>query len=137
MKSNFSAPDICLKLNICEKIRSKELFLMSDIMKNISRAETLKLKDETVCQSGQVVSKTLVQNGAVSMTLFAFADGEEISTHESGGDAFAVCINGKGIITIDGAPHELCEGDAILMPARHPHAVLGKEEFKMLLTVVF
>ncbi len=110
---------------------------MSEIMKNISRAETLKLKDEIICQNGQVVSKTLVQNGAVSMTLFAFADGEEISTHESGGDAFVVCINGKGIITIDGVPHELCEGDAILMPAKHPHAVLGKEDFKMLLTVVF
>lgn len=110
---------------------------MSEIMKNISRAEKLRLSDEIVCQEGQVVSKTLVQNDHVSMTLFAFADGEEISTHESGGDAFVVCINGKGIITIDGEPHELCEGDAILMPAKHPHAVLGKESFKMLLTVVF
>lgn len=57
------------------------------MLKNIKKSEILSLKDEIAYQEGQVVSKTLAQNPAVSVTLFAFEKGEEISTHESGGDA--------------------------------------------------
>ena len=84
-----------------------------------------------------MVSKTLAQNDAVSVTLFAFDKGEEISTHESGGDALVLCLDGEGRITVDGVEHILHEGESILMPARHPHAVSGQERFKMLLVVVF
>ena len=69
--------------------------------------------------------------------LFAFDKDEEISTHESGGDAFVTCLDGVGRITIDGKDYELCEGESIVMPAGHPHAVYGKDKFKMLLVVVF
>ncbi|HJB21122.1 MAG TPA: cupin domain-containing protein [Candidatus Fournierella merdavium] len=106
-------------------------------MKNISMAEVLVLKDQIACQEGQVVSKTLAQNSAVSITLFAFAKAEEISTHESGGDAFVTCLEGVGRITIDGREYRLREGESIVMPAGHPHAVYGEEAFKMLLVVVF
>ena len=61
---------------------------MSKKMKNIAQSEVLMLKEQIAYQEGQVVSKTLAQNAAVSITLFSFAKGEEISTHESGGDAF-------------------------------------------------
>ena len=108
-----------------------------EIMKNIRKAEVVRLKEEVSYQDGQVVSKTLVQNSAVSVTLFSFAKGEEISTHESKGDAFVTCLDGVGRITIDGVDYELQEGDSIVMPAQHPHAVYGKENFKMLLVVIF
>ena len=49
----------------------------------------------------------------------------------------AICLDGVGQITIDDNVYELCEGDSIVMPARHPHVVRAKEEFKMLLAVVF
>ena len=106
-------------------------------MKNIDKAQVMVLKDQVSYQEGQIVSKTLVQNEAVSITLFAFDKGEEISTHESGGDAFATCLDGTGEITIDGVKYELHEGESIVMPAKHPHAVYGKEQYKMLLVVVF
>lgn len=106
-------------------------------MKNISKSQVLTLKDEVSYQDGMVVSKTLVQNDAVSITLFAFDKGEEISTHESGGDAFVTCLDGVGKITIDGVEYILKEGESIVMPAKHPHAVFGEECFKMLLVVVF
>ena len=112
------------------------LFIM-DKMKNISKAEVLVLKDKVAYQEGQVVSRTLAQNAAVSVTLFSFDKGEEISTHESGGDAFVTCLDGVGEITIDGVKYELYEGESIVMPAKHPHAVMGKEKFKMLLVVIF
>ena len=78
-----------------------------DKMKNISKAEVLVLKDQVAYQEGQVVSRTLAQNAAVSVTLFSFDKGEEISTHESGGDAFVICLDGVGEITIDGVKYEL------------------------------
>ena len=106
-------------------------------IKNIEKAQVLTLKNEVSYQPGQVVSKTLAQNNALSVTLFAFDKGEEISTHEPGGDAFVTCLDGVGKITIDGKDYELHEGESIVMPARHPHAVFGQEQFKMLLVVVF
>ena len=110
---------------------------MEQLIKNISKAEVLALKEQVSYQEGQVVSKTLAQNDAVSVTLFSFDKGEEISTHESGGDAFVTCLDGVGEITIDGKKYELHEGESIVMPAKHPHAVNGKEQFKMLLVVIF
>lgn len=107
------------------------------MMKNISKAEILQLKEQVAYQPGQVVSKTLAQNSAVSVTLFAFDKDEEISTHESGGDAMVTCLDGVGRITIDGEVYMLHEGESIVMPAKHPHAVYGAEQFKMLLVVIF
>ena len=92
-----------------------------DGMKNISKAEVLTLRDQVAYQSGQVVSRTLAQNEHVSVTLFSFDKGEEISTHESGGDAMVTCLDGVGRITIDGVEHILHEGESIVMPARAPH----------------
>lgn len=110
---------------------------MTSPLKNINKEKVLRLKEELTYQQGQIVSKTLVQNDAISITLFSFFKGEEISTHESKGDAFVTCLDGTGQITIDGKDHELKEGESIVMPAGHPHAVLAKENFKMLLVVVF
>ena len=105
--------------------------------KNINKAEILSLKEQVEYQTGQVVSKTLAQSSALSVTLFAFDKGEEISTHESGGDAMVTCLDGTGKITIDGIEYFLHEGDTIVMPAKHLHSVFGEDKFKMLLTVVF
>ena len=107
------------------------------MLKNIPQNEALLLTELIPYQAGQVVSRTLAQNDAVSVTLFSFDQGEEISSHKSGGDAFVTCLDGVGRITIDGVDYLLHEGESIVMPAKHPHAVYGKEQYKMLLVVVF
>lgn len=86
---------------------------------------------------GEIVSKTLVQNPSVSLTLFAFDKGEEISTHRSDGDALVFALEGTGEIVVDGKSFRLQAGDSILMPAKKPHSVLAVEPFKMFLAVVF
>ena len=103
---------------------------MADLLKNISKKEVLNLKEEVAYQGGQIVSKTLAQNDAVSVTLFSFAKGEEISTHASGGDAFVTCLDGVGEVTIDGEKFQLTEGQSIVMPAGHPHAYMEKSSLK-------
>ena len=107
------------------------------MLKNIDAETVLNLGNQVSYQKGQVVSKTLAQNGALSLTLFAFDKGEEISSHESGGDAMVTCLDGEGKITIDGKTYLLKEGESIVMPAKKPHAVYAIEQFKMFLVVVF
>ncbi len=48
--------------------------------KNIEKKKVLELKNLVNYQKGQVVSKSLVQNELVSVTVFSFDKGEEIST---------------------------------------------------------
>ncbi len=105
--------------------------------KNIEKKTKLNLKDLVEYQDGQVVSKTLVQNDVVSMTLFSFDKGEEISTHASGGDAMVTVLDGTGRFTVDGDVFILNEGETLIMPKDIPHAVFGEEKFKMQLVVSF
>jgi len=105
--------------------------------KNIEKQTCLKLKNLIDYQKSQVVSKTLVQNDYVSMTLFSFDKGEEISTHESSGDAMVTVLEGTGKFTVGGQVFILNEGETLIMPKGVPHAVYGEERFKMQLTVSF
>lgn len=105
--------------------------------KNIEKQTKLQLKDQIDYQPGQVVSKTLVQNDKVSMTIFSFDKGEEISTHAAGGDAMVTVLEGAGRFTVGDDVFSLNEGETLIMPKDIPHAVYGEEKFKMLLTVSF
>ncbi len=110
---------------------------MTNGFKNIEKSVTISLKDQVTYQEGQVVSKTLVQNEHVSITLFAFEKGEEISTHESDGDAMVTVLEGNGRFTVGEHVFLLEAGETLVMPSRIPHAVYGEERFKMQLTVIF
>lgn len=105
--------------------------------KNINKQEKLELKNVVEYQEGQVVSKTLVQNDYVSMTIFAFDKGEEISTHAAGGDAMVTVLEGKGKFTVGGDVFILEAGETLIMPKDIPHAVYGEEKFKMQLVVSY
>ena len=99
--------------------------------------EEEQLKDLVEYQTGQVVSKTLVQNDKVSMTIFSFDKGEEISTHAAGGDAMVTVLEGTGKFTVGGEVFLLHAGETLIMPKDIPHAVYGEEQFKMQLVVSF
>lgn len=105
--------------------------------KNIAKQEKIALKDQVEYQSGQVVSKALVQNELVSMTLFSFDKGEEISTHAASGDAMVTVLEGKGRFTVGGEVFYLEAGETLIMPKDIPHAVYGEECFKMQLIVSY
>lgn len=105
--------------------------------KNIEKQTKLQLKDQIDYQPGQVVSKTLVQNDKVSMTIFSFDKGEEISTHAAGGDAMVTVLEGTGRFTVGDEIFFLNEGETLIMPKDIPHAVYGEEKFKMQLIVSF
>ena len=110
---------------------------MDHFLKNIEFAKTVELKSLVQYQQGQVVSKTLAQGRSVSITLFAFDKGEEISSHASSGDAIVNILDGIAEITIGEDKFLVHEGETIVMPANVFHALLAVEQFKMILTVVF
>lgn len=105
--------------------------------KNIEKQKKINLKDQVEYRSGQVASKTLVQNDLVSMTVFSFDKGEEISTHAASGDAMVTVLEGKGRFTVGGEVFYLEAGETLIMPKDIPHAVYGEERFKMQLIVSY
>jgi len=106
-------------------------------IKNIDFAKVVDFASLVQYQEGQVVSRTLSQGRNLSLTLFAFDKGEEISSHSSNGDALVYILDGQGEITIGEETFVVKAGEAIVMPAGIPHALLAVERFKMLLVVVF
>jgi quercetin dioxygenase-like cupin family protein len=110
---------------------------MEHFIKNIDFSKVVNTKELVQYQEGQVVSRTLSQGRPISITVFAFDKGEEISSHASGGDAMVYLLDGTAEITVGEETFTVHEGETIVMPANVPHALLAKERFKMILTVVF
>jgi quercetin dioxygenase-like cupin family protein len=111
---------------------------MSDVtmIKNIPFSEALALGDLVDYQPGQVVSRTLAQNVAMNMTLFALDAGESISTHTTPGDALVLVLDGEVLLEIGDRKVPTVAGQATVMPANVPHALYAERRFKMLLVVV-
>ena len=136
MRRTIDLPRVTLRKP--DKTAPKEGELMSlKILKNIDRSVPLDLRALVTYQQGQIVSRTLAQNKSVSLTLFAFDAGEEISSHESKGDAMVQVLDGTAKITVGGEVFRLSAGQTIVMPAGVPHALLAETPFQMFLTVVF
>ena len=87
-------------------------------------------------QKGTVVSKTLINKSAGTVTLFAFDKGEGLSEHAAPYDAMVQILEGEVEIKISGNPFHLKKGDMIVMPGNEPHALQSITEFKMLLTMI-
>jgi quercetin dioxygenase-like cupin family protein len=106
-------------------------------IKNIEISKALNLANLVDYQPGKVVSLTFAQNEALSLTLFAFAQGEAISTHSAPGDAMVYILDGETEITIGDQKIIAHKGEVVVMPANIPHGLEASKNFKMLLTVVF
>ncbi len=95
-----------------------------------------RLADMVEYQEGTVVSRTIVDRETGTVTLFAFAEGQGLSEHMAPFDALVCMLEGKVRITISGKPFELDAGDAIILPAKKPHALQAISRFKMMLTMI-
>jgi quercetin dioxygenase-like cupin family protein len=87
-------------------------------------------------QSGTVVSRTIIERDTGTVTVFAFDQGQGLSEHTAPFDALVQIIDGQAIITIDGQSNKLKSGEAIIMPANHPHALRAADRFKMVLVMI-
>lgn len=87
-------------------------------------------------QDGSVVSRTVIDKTAGTVTLFAFDEGEGLSEHTAPYDALVYVIDGEAEITISGKPVRVKQGEVTIMPANEPHALKAAKKFKMLLVMV-
>ena len=83
-----------------------------------------------------IVSKTLINRTACTLTLFAFDQGQSLSEHTAPFDAVVQVLDGSCELTIGGNPVFVQAGQVVLMPADVPHSVRATARFKMLLTMV-
>jgi quercetin dioxygenase-like cupin family protein len=73
---------------------------------------------------------------AGTVTMFAFAQGQELSEHKTPFDALVYMLDGCAEFVVGGRPRRLATGDALILPANVPHEVKAVERFKMLLIMV-
>jgi len=87
-------------------------------------------------QAGSVVSRTVIDKKAGTVTLFAFDQGEGLSEHTTPYDALVYIFDGEAEVTISGKPVRLKKGELNIMPANEPHALSAVAKFKMLLIMI-
>jgi len=87
-------------------------------------------------QEGSVVSRTIVDKKAGTVTLFAFDEGEGLTEHTAPYDALVYILDGEADVVISGKPVRVGKDEITLMPANEPHALKAVTRFKMLLIMV-
>jgi quercetin dioxygenase-like cupin family protein len=112
---------------------------MNDEKKQYNEAvsgKQLRLVDLIEYQEGSVVSRTIIDKEAGTVTLFAFDGGQGLSEHTAPFDAMVYALDGEVEVTISGKKFPLTKGEMIIMPANKPHALKATKRFKMLLTMI-
>jgi quercetin dioxygenase-like cupin family protein len=99
-------------------------------------AAALELAALVSYQDGAVVSRTLVQKRACTLTAFAFDKGQALSEHTAPFDAIVQVLDGTVELVIGGKRVPAQAGQTVLMPANVPHALSATSKLKMLLLMV-
>ena len=99
-------------------------------------AQAIPMAGMVAIQPGAVVSRTVISKPAGTVTLFAFDQGQGLSTHSAPYDAMVWILEGTVKITIDGKIVRAKPGDMVIMPANLPHALHATQPFKMALVMI-
>ena len=100
------------------------------------KGKALDAKSLVEYSADSIVSKTLIDTKAGTITLFAFDLGQGLSEHTAPYDAIVQIIDGDAEITIGGTAIRTSAGNLVVMPANVPHALKAIKRFKMLLTMI-
>jgi len=104
--------------------------------KTTLKGKALELKSLIGYSRASIVSQTLIDKPAGTLTLFAFDAGQGLSEHTAPYDAVVQILEGEAELVIGGKPVKAGAGRTVIMPARIPHAVRAVKKFKMLLTMI-
>ena len=126
--------NVILRNKLPKTIAMKEKNNQEKIIKLVAQAQ--RLIDLIDYQEGSVVSRTIMDKKAGTVTLFAFDENEGLSEHTAPFDALIYILKGEAKVTISGKPFKLKEGELIIMPANEPHALSAVTKFKMLLIMI-
>ncbi len=109
---------------------------MKNTRKLLETSKSFDLEKLIEYSKDSIVSRTIAESNAGTLTVFAFDKDQGLSEHSAPFDAIVQVIDGSGEFTIGGAPVKVSAGQIIIMPANVPHAVRALRKFKMLLTMI-
>ncbi len=104
--------------------------------KDAPLGRALRLADHVAYNDDAIVSKTLLDKKAGTLTLFAFDAGQKLSEHTSPYDAVVQVLDGEVVLVVGGEELRTAAGELVIMPASVPHAVRAEQRCKLLLTMI-
>lgn len=100
-----------------------------------TQESVISLEDETRFAPQSIVSRTILNTNQSRVTLFGFAEGQELTEHTSTSAALVQILSGECDFALDGKWQRLRAGNLIYMPPNLPHALKAPVQFSMLLTL--
>ena len=94
------------------------------------------LRSAVEVPTGGILSRTIHENEALTLTVFAFDAGQELTEHTSGRAAIIEVLDGEAEVTLDGEARAAHAGTWIAMPPGMRHAVRASTPLTMALTLL-
>ena len=104
--------------------------------KAFEKARIMKMKSLAEYQEGSIVSRTVIDKEAGTVTFFAFDEGQGLSEHVAPYDALVSILDGEAQAVVSGKTFRLRGGEMIILPANKPHALKASKKFKMMLIMI-
>jgi quercetin dioxygenase-like cupin family protein len=109
---------------------------MEQSKKVVEKAQTIKMTSLAEYQEDSIVSRTLIDKKAGTVTFFAFDEGQGLSEHVTPYDALVSVLDGEAEVALSGKIYHVKEGEMIMFPANKPHALKAIRKFKMMLIMI-
>ena len=116
--------------------KAEEMMSTADGAGPMEPAEAFRVTDLVGVAASAIVSRAVMKAAGGSVTLFAFAAGQELSEHTAPFDALVHVVAGRIELAIGGTPVVVAAGEIALMPARVPHGLRALDDTTMLLTML-
>ena len=104
--------------------------------KVVKKIQVIEMASFIEYQEGSIVSRTVIDKRAGTITFFAFDEGQGLSEHVASYDALVSILDGEAQVVIQGRTFRLREGEMMILPAHKPHALRAVKKFKMMLTMI-
>jgi quercetin dioxygenase-like cupin family protein len=102
----------------------------------VAHAYIASLQGEVEVPTNGILSRTVHEDDRITLVLFGFDTGQELSEHTSSRAALIEVLEGTADITLDGDKHEAGPGAWIAMPPGMRHAIRATSPMRMVLTLL-
>jgi len=109
---------------------------MEQVRKTIEKARIMEIKSLAEYREGSIVSRTIIDKKAGTVSFFAFDEGQGLSEHVAPYDALVSILDGEAQAVVSGKAFRLKEGEMIILPANKPHELRASRKFKMMLIMI-
>jgi len=94
------------------------------------------LRSEVTVPKDGILSRTVHSGAGLTLTLFGFDAGQELTEHTSSRAAVIEILDGEAEVVLDGDVHRLTSGAWIAMPPGMTHAIRAVTPLRMALTLL-